>query len=38
MIFGFNEEQSLINRLKKIDNIPNWDISQIGNEITIDLK
>lgn len=38
IIFGFNEEQSLINRLKKIENIPNWDISQIGNEITIDLK
>ena len=38
IIFGFHEEQSLINRLKKIENIPNWDISQIGNEIIIDLK
>ena len=38
MIFAFNEEQSIINRLKKIENIQYWDISQVGSEITIDLK
>lgn len=38
MIFSFSEEQSIITRLKKIENIKYWDISQIGNEITIDLK
>lgn len=38
MPFAFDEEQSIINRLKKVDNIPYWDISQVGSEITIDLK
>ena len=38
MIFSFSEEQTIISRLKKIDNIQYWDIAQIGNEITIDLK
>ena len=38
IIFSFSEEHSLISRLKKIENIPFWDVSQIGNEITIDLK
>ncbi len=38
IIFSFSEEQNLIGRLKRIENIPYWDVSQIGNEITIDLK
>ena len=38
IIFSFNEEQNLISRLKRIENISYWDVSQIGNEITIDLK
>ena len=38
MIFSFSEEPNIISRLKKIENIQYWDISQIGNEITIDLK
>ena len=38
MIFSFSEEQSIINRLKKIKNIEYWEITQIGNNITIDLK
>ena len=38
IIFSFNEEQNLISRLKKIENIQHWDVTQIGNEITIDLK
>ena len=38
IIFSFSEEQSIINRLKKIENIENWEITQIGNNITIDLK
>ena len=38
IVFSFSEEQGIINRLKRIENIPYWDVSQIGNEITIDLK
>ena len=38
MQFAFYEEQNIINRLKKIENIPYWNISQVGTEITIDLK
>lgn len=38
IIFSLNEEQNLISRLKRIENISYWDVSQIGNEITIDLK
>ena len=38
MIFSFSEEPNIISRLKKIENIQYWDISQIGNEIKIDLK
>ena len=38
MIFSFSEELNIVSRLKKIENIQYWDISQIGNEITIDLK
>ena len=38
IIFSFSEEQNLISRLKKIENIQYWDVAQIGNEITIDLK
>ena len=38
VVFSFSEEHNLINRLKRIEFIPYWDVSQIGNEITIDLK
>ena len=38
MIFSFSEEPNIVSRLKKIENIQYWDIYQIGNEITIDLK
>lgn len=38
MIFSFSEEPNIVSKLKKIENIQYWDISQIGNEITIDLK
>lgn len=38
IIFSFSEEQNLISRLKRIENIQYWDVTQIGNEITIDLK
>ena len=38
MIFAFNEEQSIIARLKKIENIQYWDIAQVGIEISIDIK
>ena len=38
IVFSFSEEQNLISRLKRIENIPYWDVFQIGNEITIDLK
>lgn len=36
--FSFLDHQSIINRLKSIEYIPLWDISQIGNEVTITLK
>lgn len=36
--FGFMDEYTLILRLKKIENMAYWDITQIGNDITIDLK
>ena len=38
MVFSFSERQNMISRLKKIENIPYWDISQIGDEIRIDIK
>ena len=38
MTFAFSERQTIISRLKKIENIPYWDITQIGNEIKIDIK
>ncbi len=36
--YGFYEKTSLIRRLKKIDLIPYWNVSQIGNDVTIELK
>ena len=36
--YSFYDNTSLINRLKKIDLIPYWNISQIGNDVTIELK
>lgn len=36
--FSFLDNQSIINRLKTIEYIPLWDITQIGNEVTITLK
>jgi hypothetical protein len=36
--FGFMDKDTIINRLKKIENVPYWDIYQIGNDATIDLK
>ena len=36
--YSFLDNNSIINRLKSIENIPNWDITQIGNDITIALK
>lgn len=36
--FSFLDKQSIINRLKAIENIPLWDITQVGNEVTITLK
>ncbi len=37
-IFSFADEPALINRLKRIENTKYWNIAQIGNELTIDLK
>lgn len=36
--FSFLDQQSTINRLKTIEYIPLWDITQIGNDVTIKLK
>lgn len=38
MKFSFQDEDMLIKRLKDIDNMAYWDITQIGKDITIDLK
>ena len=38
IVFSFSEEQNIISRLKRIENIQYWDVTQIGKEITIDLK
>jgi len=37
MIFSFYDKQSLIERLKKIEFTPIWNITQIGDNVTIDL-
>ena len=36
--FGFLDHSTLIARLKKIENISYWSITQIGNDITIELS
>lgn len=36
--FSFLDQQSIINRLKTIEYIPYWDITQIGNDLKISLK
>ncbi len=36
--FSFLDRDSIINRLKTIEYIPLWDITQVGNEISITLK
>lgn len=36
--YSFYDTTGLINRLKKIELIPYWNISQIGNDIMIELK
>lgn len=38
MTFGFFEKSYAIKRLKKISNAEFWNISQIGDDVTIDLK
>lgn len=38
LYFSFCDRKAIASRLKKIDNIQYWDISQIGNELIIDLK
>lgn len=38
MQFGYCEPQQMIAKLKKIEFIPYWDITQINNDVTIDLK
>lgn len=36
--YSFLDNQSIINRLKTIEYIPLWDITQVANDITITLK
>lgn len=38
LYFGFYDNDSLINRLKKIELIPYWNISQLGYDIIIEIK
>ena len=37
MVFCFYDKQSLIERLKKIEFMPFWNITQIGEDVTIEL-
>ena len=37
VIFGFMDKRSIIERLKKIEYLPLWQISQMGEDVTIDL-
>lgn len=36
--YSFLDNQSIINRLKTIEYIPLWDITQVANDVTITLK
>lgn len=38
MQFSFLDRESLIQRLKRIEFLPYWNISQIGDNVTIELK
>lgn len=38
LIYSFLDRETIIKRLKSIDYIPLWNITQIGNNITISLK
>ena len=38
MGFGFYDKMTLISKLKRIDFIKYWDITQLGDEVTIELK
>lgn len=37
VIFGFMDKRNIIERLKKVEYLPLWQISQMGEDITIDL-
>lgn len=36
-MFGFMDKRSIIERLKKVEYLPLWQISQMGEDVTIDL-
>lgn len=37
VIFGFMDKSSIIERLKKVEYLPLWQINQMGEDVTIDL-
>ena len=37
VIFGFMDKRSIIERLKKVEYLSLWQISQMGEDVTIDL-
>lgn len=37
VIFGFMDKKSIIERLKKVEYLQLWQISQMGEDVTIDL-
>ena len=38
MAFSFYDKASLISKLKRVEYVPLWNISQVGEEVVIDLK
>lgn len=38
MVFSFYDKPTLITKLKRVEFIPFWNITQMGDEVTIDLK
>lgn len=38
MAFSFYDKASLISKLKRVEYVPLWNMSQVGEEVVIDLK
>ena len=38
MVFSFYDKPTLITKLKRVEFIPFWNITQMGDEVTIEVK